>query len=402
VAEREILTPTDVLRAAATQTKVRVAGRILSREGSDIVVCDACARLTVHTARDLPIGPGYWVVFDGTWDGARLKKAELIQSQACPAPKADGEFARLAFDGVGPRLARRAEALKIARRYFDEQSFVEVETPTRLRAPGLDANVEPIESDGGWLSTSPELHLKRLIVGGMPRMFEFARCHRAEELGTYHEPEFTLLEWYRAFESVESVMRDAEALVRKIIQALSGQSQLKHREFTVQMDQPFVRLSVAEAMKIHAGIEDGLALAEHDPDRWFHTWVDQVEPALASYPVPIFVIDYPVSQAALARRKPADPSVAERFELYCAGVELCNGFGELTDPDEQQARFEAELSERRKRDLPLVPLDQRFLNALREGMPTCSGNALGFDRLVMLATGANTIADVQAFPWNRN
>ena len=118
--------------------------------------------------------------------------------------------------------------------------------------------------------------------------------------------------------------------------------------------------------------------------------------------MPVFVVDYPVSQAALARIKPSLPRVAERFELYCAGVELCNGFGELTDPDEQQVRFEAELAARAKLGLPNIPLDQRFLSALREGLPPSSGNALGFDRLLMLATGASSIAEVQAFPWNRN
>jgi lysyl-tRNA synthetase class 2 len=177
---------------------------------------------------------------------------------------------------------------------------------------------------------------------------------------------------------------------------------LKHREFTVRVDQPFARLSVADAFRLHANESDGLAMAERDPDAWFHLWVDKVEPALARYDVPVFVTDYPASQAALARRKPSDPRVAERFELYCAGVELCNGYGELTDPDEQLARFESELAERKLRGLPVVPLDTRFIDALREGMPPCSGNALGFDRLLMLATGAESIAQVKAFPWSRN
>jgi lysyl-tRNA synthetase class 2 len=236
----------------------------------------------------------------------------------------------------------------------------------------------------------------------MPRVFEFARCHRADELGRYHEPEFTLLEWYRAFEPVESVMLDTEELVRSVIVALSNQSRIRHREFTVRVDQPFARLTVADAFKLHANGSDGLAMAELDPDTWFHTWVDQIEPALARYDLPVFVTDYPASQAALARKNPSDPRVAERFELYCAGVELCNGYGELTDPDEQIARFESELAVREKRGLPAIPLDTHFINALREGMPPCSGNALGFDRLVMLATGAESIAEVKAFPWDRN
>ncbi len=224
--ERGVLTPSDVLRAAATPTKIRVAGRVLSCVGSQVVLSDAWARLTAHTVQILPIEPGFLVAFEGTWDGGRLWEAELIWFKACPAPQADGEFSRLVFEGAGARLKQRAKALQIARRYFDEQAFVEVETPTRLLAPGLDAHVEPISAAGGWLVTSPELHLKRLIVGGMPRVFELSRCHRAEERGTYHEPEFTMLEWYRAFEPVEAVMRDTEHLVRSIIMTISGQSRI--------------------------------------------------------------------------------------------------------------------------------------------------------------------------------
>ena len=400
--ERDILTPTDVLRAAVTHTKIRVGGRVMSRIGSEVVLSDALCHLNAELSQAQSIEPGFLVVLDGTWDGARLANSELVWSQPCPTPTANSETARLAFDGIGPRLEQRAQACKVARRFFEERAFVEVETPTRLRAPGLDAHIEPIAAANGWLVTSPELHLKRLIVGGMPRVFEFARCHRADELGTYHEPEFTLLEWYRAFEPVQAVMRDTEELVRDVIVALSNQSQLKHREFTVRVDQPFARLTVADAFRLHANNSDGLAIAERDPDTWFHLWVDAVEPALARYGVPVFVTDYPASQAALARRKPSDPRLAERFELYCAGVELCNGYGELTDPDEQLARFESELAERKRHGLPVIPLDTRFIDALREGMPPCSGNALGFDRLVMLATGVESIAEVKAFPWNRN
>ena len=400
--ERDILTPTDVLRAAATHTKIRVGGRVMSRNDADVILSDSFCRLNAQLSHAQSIEPGFLVVLDGTWDGTCLRGAALVWSQSGAEPDAESEWARLALAGVGPRLEQRAEARKVARRFFEERSFIEVETPTRLRAPGLDAHIEPIAAADGWLVTSPELHLKRLIVGGMPRVFEFAHCHRADELGMYHEPEFTLLEWYRAFEPVQAVMRDTEELVRDVIVALSNHSHLKHREFTVRVDQPFARLSVADAFRLHANESDGLAMAERDPDAWFHLWVDKVEPALARYDVPVFVTDYPASQAALARRKPSDPRVAERFELYCAGVELCNGYGELTDPDEQLARFESELAERKLRGLPVVPLDTRFIDALREGMPPCSGNALGFDRLVMLATGVESIAEVKAFPWNRN
>ena len=352
--EREILTPTDVLRAAAPHEKIRVGGRVLACVGTDIVLCDALGRFSVQAARAPELQPGFLVVFDGTWDGAALCQASVVWSRAEPEPAADGEFSRLVLEGVGAMLVKRAEALGIARRFFDERGFVEVETPTRLRAPGLDAHVEPLAASGGWLVTSPELHLKRLIVGGMPRLFEFARCHRADESGAYHEPEFTLLEWYRAFEPVEAVMRDTEALVRTTVTALAGQSTLCHRGLSVDVARPFARLSVADAFKLHAARSDGLELAEQDPDTWFRIWVEAVEPALGRCETPVFIVDYPTCQAALARRNPENPRVAERFELYCAGVELCNGFGELTDPDEQRARFEAELFARASRGAPRI------------------------------------------------
>ena len=403
--EREILTPSDVLRAAGPQQKIRLGGRVLACSGPDIVVGDALCRLSVRVAQVASLAeilPGFLVVFDGTWDGAALAQASLVWSQAAPAPVADGEFSRLVFDGVGARLAKRATALAIARRFFDERHFVEIETPTRLLAPGLDAYIEPMPASGGWLVTSPELHLKRLIVGGMPRVFEFARCHRADETGPNHEPEFTLLEWYRAFEPVQAVMRDTEALVSATLVALSGASQINHQGYRVRVQPPFERLTVADAFRLHAHRDDGLQLADEQPDTWFRIWVETIEPALCRYEVPVFITDYPASQAALARKIPGNPEVAERFELYCAGVELCNGFGELTDPGEQRARFEAERAARAARGAPAVPLDERFLSALGEGMPPCSGNALGFDRLVMLATGAESVAAVQAFPADRN
>ncbi len=199
-------------------------------DGLDILLGDALARINVRAAQALRLSPGFLVVFDGTWDGTRLADASLVWSDACPAPAAGGEFSRLAFDGVGKNLVERARALEIARRFFNERAFIEVETPTRVRAPGLDAHVEPVPASGGWLVTSPELHLKRLIAGGIPRVFDFARCHRADESGPYHEPEFTMLEWYRAFEPVEAVMqRRGRARTRDEVRALHGQLALAHR-----------------------------------------------------------------------------------------------------------------------------------------------------------------------------
>jgi len=234
-------------------------------------------------------------------------------------------------------------------------------------------------------------------------VFEIARCHRDEEMGATMSPSFTLIEWYRGVsEPVAAVMHDTEQLVQRVVQRLSGGTVVEHAGRRVDVELPFARLSVAEAFERYARRQDGNELAERDPDEWFRLWVNLIEPAIAQFQRPVFVIDYPISQAAMARPKAENPRVAERFELYCAGVELCNGYGELTDPAEQAARMHQEVQSRLALGQPELPIDQRFISALHEGLPPSSGNALGFDRLVMLAAGAQALADVVAFPWHRN
>jgi len=208
-----------------------------------------------------------------------------------------------------------------------------------------------------------------------------------------------MLEWYRAFAGLEDVLRDTEQLVREVAEAVSGTPTLfgaDGRHFALGL--PFSRVTVREAFREHAGIADAVDLAHVDEARYFELLVEKVEPGLARESKPIFLWKYPANQAALARLCPSDPSVAERFELYVGGVELCNGFDELTDGPEQRARFEAERERRQADNRPVYPLDERFLAALEAGMPPSGGNAVGFDRLVMLATGARAVADVVAFP----
>jgi lysyl-tRNA synthetase class 2 len=168
----------------------------------------------------------------------------------------------------------------------------------------------------------------------------------------------------------------------------------------VSLDAPFARVAVGEAFARHAGVpaDEAIALASNDEERFFRILVDQVEPALAAEPRPVFLVDYPAPFASLARLKPDDPRLCERFELYACGIELCNGFGELTDPAEQRARFERDQAARAALGKPAYPIDERFLAALEEGMPPSAGNALGVDRLIALCLGAEAIADVMAFP----
>lgn len=382
--------------------RVRVAGRVLVAEPGTCVLSDAFARVGVHGARLGTLEAGELVVVRGVYTGKALRDALVVERFTAPAPRGDGEFARLVLEGVGPRLRARAQALAAIRTYFANEGFIEAETPFAVASPGVDRNVEAVRGGPGWLITSPELEMKRLIVGGIPRQFQIARVAREDELGSLHEPEFTLLEWYRAFSGYESVIRDTERIVVAVTRAVSKRREVVlHDGRTIDLRTPFPRLSVREAFRKYAGVREASDLAANDEDRYFELLVDKIEPALARLPHPVFLVEYPISEAALARPVPKNPAYAERFELYIGGVELANGYGELTDPVEQRRRFEQERRRRRRERRTVYPLNERFLAALEEGMPPSSGNALGVDRLVMLVLGASAIEQVLAFPRKR-
>jgi lysyl-tRNA synthetase class 2 len=301
------------------------------------------------------------------------------------------------------QLEARARIVREVRAFFESRGYVEVETPLAVPCPGLDLHLDAFEvvptgianvGPPRFLSTSPEYQMKRLLADGHARIFQITRAFRAGELGARHNPEFTILELYRAHAGVEAIMRDTEQLVARVT---GGAVQLPGRRIDTRP--PFARLTVCEAYERFAATppEETLRLAAHDEDRFYRLLVDVVEPALAALDHAVFLTEYPATQASLARKKPEDPRVAERFELYVAGVELCNGFGELTDPVEQRARFEHDRAERARLGKPVYPIDERFLEALTRGMPPSGGNAIGLDRLVALATGSTSIADVLAF-----
>jgi len=391
-----VLSPSDV--KSTSSGRVRVGGRVLAVEATKLVLTDALARLTA-LGEGFEAAPGDLVVLEGELARGVLRRARVLERSAQPEPRGDGELARFTLSGKGARLVARARAIAEIRAFFADEEFVEVQTPLRVRAPGVDSNVDAIRSAGGYLITSPELSHKRLLVGGLPRLFELARVLRADEQGALHEPEFTLLEWYRAFSDYEAVLDDTERLVARVARCLRRRPELVTPSGRrIDARPPFPRLTVRDAFRRYAGVKDAADLAASDEDRYFELLVGRVEPRLAALDRPIFLLDYPLSQAALARPSPRDGSVAERFELYVGGVELSNGYGELTDPIEQARRFRTERQARKKAGRPVYPTDQRFLAALREGMPAASGNALGVDRLVMLATGAKSISEVIAFP----
>ncbi len=299
------------------------------------------------------------------------------------------------------RLEARARALEDARSFFESRGFLEVETPTLVPSPGLDLHLSAFEvktrGPGLYLGTSPEYQMKRLLADGHGRIFQITRAYREDELGAHHNPEFTILEFYRAPGAMADTLRDTEQLVAKVT---GGRVSLPGR--SVSTLPPFERIRVCDAFARFAGIpeETTLGWAERDEDAFYRTLVSRVEPGLAALDHAVFLTHYPAPQASLARRAPEDPRVAERYELYVAGIELCNGFGELTCPVEQRARFRKDQEERRARGLPVYPVDERFLGALAGGIPECSGNAIGFDRLAALAAGTTRIAEVMAFTGN--
>jgi elongation factor P--(R)-beta-lysine ligase len=322
-----------------------------------------------------------------------------------------------------PFLAARARLIAAVRGFFMARDFVEVEAAALQVSPGNEAHLHAfateLVSPGGersrlHLHTSPEFACKKLLAAGERRIFDLARVFRNRERGALHHPEFTLLEWYRAGEPYQAVMADCVALLAKAA-AAAGTKVLTFRGRSADPFAQPERLTVAEAFDRLAGVDllatlsaqetdrDGLAAAAQAAgirvaadDSWGDIFsrilVERIEPNLGLGRASI-LYEYPVAEAALARPSGADPRVAERFELYACGVELANGFGELTDPAEQRRRFEAEMAEKERVHGERYALDEDFLSALAY-MPAASGVALGFDRLVMLATGAGRIEQV--------
>jgi lysyl-tRNA synthetase class 2 len=297
------------------------------------------------------------------------------------------------------RLRERACVLADVRRFFEARAFLEVQTPVMVPSPGLDLHLDAFEvkdGDGGaarWLTTSPEYQMKRLLADGCTRIYQITPCFRRGERGTLHNPEFTMLEWYRSHAGIESVMRDTEQLVA----AVTGGT-VKLGDRLIDVRPPLERMTVCEAFARFAGWpeDETLKAAAGDEDRFYLALVEQVEPALERAGHGVFLVDYPATQASLARKKPGDARLAERFELYVGPFEVCNGFGELVDPVEQRSRLVRDQAARRARGLPVYPIDERFLQALAR-VPASAGNAMGFDRLVAIACGTTEISEVMAF-----
>jgi lysyl-tRNA synthetase class 2 len=321
-------------------------------------------------------------------------------------------------------LLARAQILAAVRAWFADQGFLEADVSALVRAPGGEAHLHAFETelirpDGArerlYLHTSPEFEMKRLVAAGERRIYDLARVFRNAEATALHAPAFTMLEWYRAEEPYAVVQNDAVALLRLAAET-TGSARMTWRERACAPRAEPERLTVTDAFAAHAGIDlaatiapdgttDRAALAAQAEgagvmfaadDTWSDLFarilVERIEPQLG-LGRPTLLVEYPLAEAALARPCAHDPRFAERFELYVCGVELANGYGELTDPIEQRRRFEAEMDLKEARYGERWPIDEDLLGALSE-MPETSGVALGFDRLVMLAAGARRIEDV--------
>jgi lysyl-tRNA synthetase class 2 len=320
-------------------------------------------------------------------------------------------------------LRARRRVLAALRDHLESRDFVEVETAILQVSPGNETHLHAFATElmapgGGrqplYLHTSPEFACKKLLAAGERRIFEFARVFRNREQGALHHPEFTMLEWYRAGQSVEAVMEDCVNFLA-IAAAAAGTDRFVFRGREADPMAVPERLTVADAFGVYAGIDLLATLGKGPPDRAGlaaqaraagikladdDTWsdifsrvlVERVEPRIGNGRA-TFLTEYPAHEAALARPKPSDPRVAERFELFACGVELANGFGELTDPVEQRVRLEAEMDRKLELYGERYPIDEDFLRALGH-MPPASGCALGFDRLVMLAARAVRIDQV--------
>lgn len=299
-------------------------------------------------------------------------------------------------------LRQRHRVLQAVRGYFDGLGFVEVETPVAVPSPGLELHLDAFEMVGlkqrRWLQTSPEYHMKRLLAAGMGNIYQLCKTFRRDEQGSLHEPEFTMLEWYRPNAGSLEMMRDTERLVAQAARLLRGSTRIPGLRGAVDLTPPWEELTVAEAFARYASRPLDELL--RDEDAFYLSLIDEVEPNLGRGR-PTFLTRYPASMAALARLCPDDPSVADRFEAYIDGVELCNGFGELVDAAEQRRRLERDAQQRRRLNKTPYPIDERFLAALEQGLPASGGNALGVDRLVMLLLGARCVQDVVAFASDR-
>jgi elongation factor P--(R)-beta-lysine ligase len=306
----------------------------------------------------------------------------------------------------------RARVLAQIRKFFNARNVLEVETPLMSAASGTDLHLHPMithyqESlvaplQPFYLQTSPEFAMKRLLAAGSGPIYQICKAFRNGEVGRYHNPEFTMLEWYRPGYDHNQLMNEVEQLLKDILQTGDAERISYSTIFKkiLNIDPLTVSLETLKACAIKSGLSEVEQWKDESQDTWLQLLFSHlIEPTLGQT-VPTFIYDFPASQAALAKVYGA-PQVAARFEVYVKGIELANGYHELTDADEQQRRFEQDLIQRRQTHLPTVPISYYLLEAMKSGLPDCAGVALGVDRLILLLTEASHLSEVIAFPVER-
>ncbi|EPU3935232.1 elongation factor P--(R)-beta-lysine ligase [Morganella morganii] len=309
-------------------------------------------------------------------------------------------------------LLKRAKIINEIRHFFADRGVLEVETPTMSQATVTDVHLRAFETQftgpGAaqgitlYLMTSPEYHMKRLLAAGSGPIYQMGRSYRNEEAGRYHNPEFTMLEWYRPHYDMYRLINEVDDLLQQTLECESAESLSYQQAFLRYLDIDPLTAEKDKLRDVAAKLDvSNIADTEEDRDTILQLlFMVGVEPHIG-LEKPTFIYHFPASQASLAEISSEDHRVAERFEVYYKGVELANGFRELTDAAEQRQRFERDNRKRASMGLPEQPIDENLLAALEHGFPECAGVALGIDRLIMLALGAERISDVIAFPVDR-
>ena len=363
-----------------------VAGRYLRGLSRDLLE-DASAVVEITPGEDRPEhGDQVAGRLEVTGSGSRLRSPIVLTASQRELPL---ELQRLS--ALRPALEARSRVLAEVRSYFADEGFLEVETPARVPNPGLEPHLRPFPAGHGlWLITSPELHLKRFLAAGYERIFEIARCFRDDELGPQHASEFAMLEWYRTHAGLEALSRDVGELLRRCAVAAGRDPATAIPDCDLSLSPE--RLSIAEVFA-REGLSDPHLMPIDERELAF---VERIEPTLG-FGRATLLGDWPADAAALARLRVDElgRTVAARLELYVTGVELANGFDELTDAAEQRRRHEADREARLAAGQPAPPLDEGFLAALEAGIPPSAGMALGLDRLVLVLLGEAGLAGVR-------
>ena len=296
---------------------------------------------------------------------------------------------------IKANLERRALIHNVIRAFFHSEGFLEVETPLQVPTVAPEKYITPFNVNGWFLSTSPEMHMKRLLAAGYSKIFQICHCFRKSERGRLHNPEFTMLEWYRVGADYMQIIQDTERLVLALASKLRLGTTIRYQGAEIDLASPWPRITVRQAFLDSAGWDPFERL---DEERFDIDLVEKVVPNFAANR-PTVLMDYPVAMASLARIRTGNPPVAERVEVFIGGLELANAYSELTDAAEQERRFKQEIDSLALEGANNIAMPQRFLDAVAR-LPECGGIALGVDRLVMLFCDAASIDEVVAFPWD--